>query len=93
MNQEEMRQSVVASGRKIAGAIRSLVNARGFKLECVRVLHEILLVRVLMYGKETRMWKEKEMSRIGAVQMDNLRGLLDIRMMDKFPNARIRECV
>ena len=28
---------------------------------------------------------------IQAVQMDNLRGLLDIRGMDKVPNARIKE--
>ena len=26
-----------------------------------------------------------------AVQMDNFRGLLGIRMMDRVPNARIRE--
>ena len=35
--------------------------------------------------------KEKEMSRIKAVQMDNLRGLLDIRRMGKVQNSRIRE--
>ena len=34
---------------------------------------------------------EKERSRIRAVQMDNLRGLLDVRKMDKVPNARIIE--
>ena len=28
---------------------------------------------------------------IWAEQMDNLRGLLGIRRMDKFPNARIRQ--
>ena len=31
------------------------------------------------------------MSRIRAVQMDNLRGLLGIRRMDKAPNAWIRQ--
>ena len=31
------------------------------------------------------------MSRIRAVYMDNLRGLLSIRRMDKVPNARIRQ--
>ena len=36
-------------------------------------------------------WKEKERSRIMAVQMDILRGLLGIRRMDKVLNARIRE--
>ena len=40
---------------------------------------------------ETMFWKEKERSRIMAVQMDILRGLQGIRRMDRFPNARIRE--
>ena len=44
-----------------------------------------------MYGSETKMWREKERSRIRTVQMDNLRGLLHIRRMDKIPNARIRQ--
>ena len=43
----------MASGRRIADAIRSLVNARNLQLECTRVLHERLLVHVLMYGSET----------------------------------------
>ena len=38
----------MASGRRVAGAIRPLVNTRDFQLECVRVLHETLLVPVLM---------------------------------------------
>ena len=59
-------------------------------LSCARVFHELLLVPVLMYGDETMIWKE-EKSRIKAVQMDSLRGLLVIRRMDKAPNARIRE--
>ena len=37
----------------------------------------------LMYGIETMIRR--------VVQMDNLRGLLGIRRMDKVPNARIRE--
>ena len=43
----------VASGRRVSGAIRSLVNARGLELECARVLHESLLVPVLKYSSET----------------------------------------
>ena len=49
----------VASGGRVASAIRSLVNARDLQLEYVRVLHETLFVLVLMYGSETMMWKEK----------------------------------
>ena len=41
----------VASGRRVAGAITSLVN--------VRVLHESLLVPVLTYGSGTMRWREK----------------------------------
>ena len=46
----------VASGSRIAGAIRSPVYGRGMQLECVRVLRESLFVPVLMYGSETMIW-------------------------------------
>ena len=55
------------------------------------VLHETFLVPVHMYDSETMLWKEKERSRIRAVQIDNLRGLLGIRRMDRIQNAQIRE--
>ena len=64
----------MANGSRIAGAIRSLVNARDLQLECARVLHETFLVPVLMYGNETMLWREKEGSRLRAVQMENFRG-------------------
>ena len=78
----------VASGRRAAGALSSQVNARDFQLECVRVLHETLLVPVFMYGSETMLWREKERSTAMAVQMDNLIGLLGIMRIDKVPNVR-----
>ena len=40
----------LVSGRKVAHAVKSLVNARDLQLECARVLHETYLVPVLMYG-------------------------------------------
>ena len=52
----------MTSGRRYAGAIWSLVNARDLQLECTRVLHETLLVPVFMYGSETMLWKKKERS-------------------------------
>ena len=81
----------VANGRRFAGVIRSLVNARDLQLECARVLHESPLLSVLTYGSETIIWREKERSRIWAVQMDNLTGLLGIRRIDTVHNARIRQ--
>ena len=39
---------------------------------------------------ERMLWKEKEISRVRAVQMD-LRGLLGIRSINRVPNAQIRE--
>ena len=79
------------SGRMVAGAIRSLVNARSLQLVYAKVLHESLLVSVLTYGRETMIWREKERSWISVVQMDNLRGLLVITRMDEVSIARIRQ--
>ena len=72
----------MASGRRVSSACRSLVNARGLQLECARVLHETLLVPVLMYASETMLRKEEEISRIRAVQIDKIRGLLGIRRIE-----------
>ena len=73
----------MASRRGVAGAIRSLVNAKGLQLQCTRALHVPLFVNVLMYGSEAIIWKEKESSRVRSLQIDNLRGLLGIGRMDK----------
>ena len=45
---------------------------------------------LLVYGSETMLWRE-ETSRVRAVQIDNLKGLLGFRRMDRIPNAQIRE--
>ena len=60
MNLVQMRQNV-------AGAIKSLVNARGLNFECARILHETLLIHVLIDGSDTMIWKEKERSKIRAI--------------------------
>ena len=65
--------------------IRFLGNARNLLLGCARVLHKSLLLPVLSYGSKTVIWREKDRSRIMAVQMDNLRDLLGIRKIDKSP--------
>ena len=57
----------------------------------VLFLYETLFVPVLLNGSETMLWKEKEISRIRAVQMDNLRGSLGIKRIDGVTNAQIRE--
>ena len=90
-DESEFRRKV-ASGRRVAGTIRSLVNARDLRIECGRVLHETLFVYVLLYGGETMLWK-KLRSRIMAVQMDNLRGLLGIRRMYRAEVVRSDEKV
>ena len=43
----------MASGKRVAGAIRFLINARDMQLECARVLRETVFVPVLMHGCET----------------------------------------
>ena len=54
----------VASGRRVAGAIRVLVSAKNLQLDCARVLPESLMVPVLTYGSETTIQREEERSRI-----------------------------
>ena len=51
----------VVSWRRVAGAIRSLVNVRDLQLECARVLHETLLVPVFIYASKTMLWKEGQL--------------------------------
>ena len=70
----------VVSWRRVAGVARSLVNTRDLQLECAIVLHQTLRVPVLMYGSETMLWKEKEISRVRAVHMNNLRLWIKFRM-------------
>ena len=41
----------VASRSRVAGVIRSLVNAKDLQIKCARVLHETSLLPVLMYGR------------------------------------------
>ena len=57
---------MLVSRKKVAAAIRSMVNARDLQLDCATVLHETLLVPVLMYGSWTMLWRE-ERSRVRTV--------------------------
>ena len=49
----------MASERRVAGAIRSLVNAKGICNLSVLVSYKTMLVPVLIYGTETMLLKEK----------------------------------
>ena len=56
MNWVQVRQyhRNVVNRRKVTGAVWPLVNGRGLKPECTRVLHMTLLIPVLLvYGSET----------------------------------------
>ena len=64
-------------------------NFENILYKCMRVLLEGLFVPLLLYGSETMIWREKERSRINTVQIDNLRGLLGIKSMDRVLNVQI----
>ena len=81
----------VVNGRKVAGAIKSLVNVKELSLECARVLHEGMLLPVLLYSSETMVLNKKYRSKVQCVQMDNLRGVLGVRRINKVRNELIRE--
>ena len=82
-----MRQSGLDRWR-VRGGLQVLLGL-WLQLDCVSFSRESLVVTVFMYGSETMVSKEKERYRIRAVQMDNLRGLLGIKRMDKVRNTRI----
>ena len=50
----------MASGWRVAGAVRCLVNAKDLQLEYETIFHERLLVPNLMHCSETMIWKERE---------------------------------
>ena len=50
----------VASGKRVAGVIRSLVNTSSLHLECAKILHESLMVPFLMDGSEADIEGEGE---------------------------------
>ena len=54
----------MASGKRVEGVIRSLINAKDLQLQCAKVLQETLLVSFLMYGSETMIW-------IGTMKLTN----------------------
>ena len=78
----------VMSGRRVAGAIRSLVMLGICSLSVLESYMKLFLYLFLCMGVRQC---EKERSRIMTVHTDNLRGLLGIRRMDRIPNGLIRE--
>src|SRR5678816_947056 len=49
-----------------------------------------MLLPVLFYSSETMVWNKKYRSKVQCVQMDNLRGVLGVRRIDKMRNEHIR---
>src|SRR5678815_5674263 len=91
MRRERMIQCSrkVVNGRKVAGTINSLVNVKGLSLECARVLHEGMLLPVLLYISETMVWNKKYRCKVQCVQMDNLRGMLGVKRINKVRNEPV----
>src|SRR5678815_4220734 len=68
----------VVNFRKVAGAIKPLVDVKRLSLECARVLCEGMLLPVLVYSSETMVWNKRYRSKVQCLQMDNLRGVLGV---------------
>lgn len=71
----------VMNERKVAGAIKALVDEKGLSRVCERSRKSV--------GSDSDVWKEKESSRIRAVEMDNLRVMVLVRS-DRMRNERVR---
>ena len=88
---ESSTDEVECSGRRVSGASRSLVNARGLQLESGLFFTYTRFFYVFTYGSKKMIRRKKKRSRIRAVQMDNLSGFLGIRRMDKILNTRMKQ--
>lgn len=77
-------------GRKVVSAIREKANAKGLNLECTRLLQESMLILTLKYSNETEVRKKKKIEN-KALQIDNLRGMLEVRRIEKIGNKIIRD--
>lgn len=72
--------------RGIARTIKALVNEKRLNLEFARVLYKSILILTLIYESETMIWKEKDSSRIRAVQMNNLGRIIVVRRSNRMRN-------
>ena len=52
-----------------------------------RALHEGIAVPVLIFRGETMVWKKKDKSIIGVIEVDNLRSLLGVKRIDRIPKG------
>lgn len=71
--------------RKVAGAIKYLVTAKGLNIECTRVLRESMLP-LLIYSSETMAWNMMYRFKMQSVQMDNVWGVLGMLRINKMRN-------
>ena len=67
------------------------MDVKRLSLECASVLRDGKLLPVLMYSSKTMVWNKRYRSKVQCVQMDNLRGVLGVRRIDKMRNERITE--
>ena len=88
--ENDVNQRVI-QGKKVGGIVRNLVKRNGLSVECARTIHEVVLVPTLLYGSETVYLKERDISRIRAVEMDCLRSIVGVRRMDRVRNADVRK--
>ena len=91
MNQVQIEWNVLGKWQVGGSCICNQIRRLCLQLGCAGLLPGILLVPVLMYKSEAMVWREKERARIRAIQMDNFRGLLGIRRINRMLNGWVGE--
>jgi hypothetical protein len=92
-NMEKDIERRVSAGNRVNGALKSVVANKCLSNEAKLAVHNGVLVPTLMYGSEAWSWKNKDESRLNAVEMRSLRRMCGKTMYDRCTNAEIRaEC-
>lgn len=55
----------------MAGVTKQFLNAKGLGFECTGVFNEGMLLPLLMYDREIKVWNEKHRYKMQDIQMDN----------------------
>lgn len=73
----------VVGGRKVAGAIDSMVIVKELSLGYARILHVGMMLPELLYGSETIVSNRKNRSKVQSAQVNNLRSLFGGKRTEK----------
>ena len=82
----------ITEAKKAWGALKDVSKKRHISQEAKVGMYEGIIEPSLLYGCEVWTLKVRERKRIEAVEMNCLRNICGLRIIDRVPNVEIRRC-